>query len=97
VSGLDRNAQELRQVLDVSKLGGRDGRIGTRQFPRPSDIAAMQTLGLQTADAPVGRELPEPAHLGIGDDAVIQDTIQKAQVRYGGSVRPVERDANGSV
>ena len=80
---LDPNPQELRQHLDDAKLGGRDRRVGTCPFPGPGDIAAMQALGLQDADAPVRRELPESAHLGSGDDAVLEDTIEKGQVRHG--------------
>jgi hypothetical protein len=38
----------------------------------------MHALSLQDADAPLGRESPESAHLGIGDDAVLEDTIEKA-------------------
>ena len=95
---LDRNTQELRQHLDVSKLGGRDGRVGTCPFPGLGDIAAMQALSLQDADAPLGRESPESAYLGIGDDTVLEDTIEKAQVHLGGILiagRP-ERDADRS-
>jgi hypothetical protein len=98
VPDLDRNTQELRQHLDVSKLGGCDGRVGTRPFPGPGDIPAMQARSLQDADAPLGRESPESGHLGIGDDAVLQDTIEKAQVCHCGILiagRP-EGDADRS-
>jgi hypothetical protein len=55
----------------------------------------MQTGGFQRADAPVGRELPEPAHLGSGDAAVRHHVVQ---VRHGGiAIRGrLESDADRS-
>jgi hypothetical protein len=58
----------------------------------------MQTGGFQRADAPVGRELPEPAHLGSGDAAVRHHVVQEVQVRHGGiAIRGrLESDADRS-